>query len=197
MVYTFSIKQKVRLSYKLGPLLQLIRQNMKDATSEARGFTLLSISLWQIDILGQEVAPKPWNVLLYIITVVLRDYFARSEWESVDPNWSLWKSWQDIEGADIQLAVTNVQGTSIICGGCHEKEALGKKLMLLYWLQRNQWWLRIRKPLTNGSDSIVKKQQTIHDSVPKVNLNQYLWMQYKRPIHGLDWLKIVALKRAL
>lgn len=58
--------------------------------------------------------------------------------------------------------------------------------------------LRIRKPLTNGSDSIrSKKQQTIHDSVPKVNLNQYLWMQYKRPIHGLDWLKIVALKRAL
>lgn len=107
---------------------------MKDATSEARGFTLLSISLWQIDILGQEVAPKLRNVLLYIITVVLLYYFARSEWESVDPNWSLWKSLQDIEGADIQLAVTNVQGTSIICGGCHEKEALGKKLMLLYWL---------------------------------------------------------------
>lgn len=40
-----NIKQKMRLSYKLGPLLQLIRQNMKDATSEARGFTLLSISL--------------------------------------------------------------------------------------------------------------------------------------------------------
>lgn len=189
MVYKFNIKQKVRLSYKLGPLLQLIRQNMKDATSEARGFTLLSISLWQIDILGQEVAPKPGNVLLYIITVVLLDYFARSEWELVDPNWSLWKSLQDIEVADIQLAVTNVQGTSIICGGCHEKEA--------HWLQRNQWWLRIRKPLTNGSDSIVKKQQTIHDFVPNVNLNQYLWMQYKRPIHGLDWLKIVALKRAL
>jgi len=34
--------------------------------------------------------------------------------------------------------------------------------------------LRIRKPLTNESDSIVKKQQTIHDSVPNVNLNQYL-----------------------
>lgn len=34
--------------------------------------------------------------------------------------------------------------------------------------------IKNKKPLTNGSDSIVKKQQTIHDSVPKVNLNQYL-----------------------